>query len=417
MMKLPFKTEIWVAFKILKSGRKTLGISALFSLIGVVLGVASLVVAMAVMSGFEKALSQSLIDVTGDLRVFPRTTSSIQEPSEELIKKIQLEDSRVIDGARYAVIEAVAANQGRLSGVVIQGVEENKYERVLRLGGRVREGKLDIKNASEPDWIPAMVGRGLLKTLNLKVGDTFKVVVPIANEINPSRFSRKLATLQVTASLDLGKHEFDERWIVIGLAATQNLAGLGDGYTGLILKTENSQDAREMRDKLNQILSPDYGVKDWRQTHENLLGAAQIEKYVIFCVLLVILVAAAFNVSSTLSINVVKKYSSISLLKAVGATPGFILRVFSLQGILMGFVGLIFGILLGLLLCAAFIFLQTQFSLLPGDIYRIEGFGADLRFWDLFSISLATLVVCFVSTLAPAIRGAKLLPVEGLRYE
>lgn len=118
MMKLPFKTEIWVAFKILKSGRKTLGISALFSLIGVVLGVASLVVAMAVMSGFEKALSQSLIDVTGDLRVFPRTTSSIQEPSEELIKKIQLEDSRVIDGARYAVIEAVAANQGDRKSVV-----------------------------------------------------------------------------------------------------------------------------------------------------------------------------------------------------------------------------------------------------------------------------------------------------------
>ncbi|MGE0634251.1 MAG: FtsX-like permease family protein [Pseudobdellovibrionaceae bacterium] len=411
------RTQIWIAVRALKAGRKNVGVSALFSLLGLVLGVASLVVAMAVMSGFELALSRALVDVTGDLRLFQRAAGRFTEPWEELIEKAKKAEPRIVDGARFTILEGVAASKGRLSGVMVQGVDEAKINSVLNIKGRIIEGALEVRKKTEDDETPALVGKGLLKNLNLKVGDTFKVVVPVADDLAPSRFSRKLATFRVAAALDLGKHDFDERWIVTGLEAAQTLSAIGDGYSGLILKTTNSLDARGMAFRLNHELGAPYWVKDWRQLNENLLEAVKIEKFVIFFILLIILVAAAFNVSSTLFINVVNKYSLISILKTVGATPQFILRVFSFQGLMIGAIGLFFGIIIGLLLCFAFTFVQEQFSFLPGDVYHVDGFGASLQWMDLLVISIATLTICFVSTLAPAMRGARLSPVEGLRYE
>jgi lipoprotein-releasing system permease protein len=168
---------------------------------------------------------------------------------------------------------------------------------------------------------------------------------------------------------------------------------------------------------ITRALGYPYWTRDWQQLNQNLLEAVQLEKVVIFFVVLVMVVAACFNISSTLFVTVLRRYSDISILRTMGATRGFILRLFSIQGMLVGLVGAIAGLLLGALLCWGFSILENQFGLLPGEIYKLSQFSPELRWFDLLSIFVVAFLICFISTLAPARRGAKLEAVEGLRYE
>ena len=151
--------------------------------------------------------------------------------------------------------------------------------------------------------------------------------------------------------------------------------------------------------------------------NQNLFRAVKLEKVVIFFVILIMVIAASFNISSTLYVNVLRRYNDISILKALGMKSAELVSVFTLQGLAIGVLGSLFGFLLGLGLCFAFAWVQVHWALLPEDVYKISSFGFDLRFLDMLAVLSISLLVCFLSTLAPALRGARLNPVEGLRYE
>jgi lipoprotein-releasing system permease protein len=158
-------------------------------------------------------------------------------------------------------------------------------------------------------------------------------------------------------------------------------------------------------------------VRDWRDVNENLFEAMRLEKVVIFFVIFVIVIAAAFNVASSLYINVVRSYPEIGILKALGVSQGQLARIFSIQGVLLGFVGCVAGLLGGLALCIGFTILENQFGILPGSVYKLDRIDVQFRAIDLISIFSATMLICFLATWAPARRAAKLTAVEGLRHE
>jgi lipoprotein-releasing system permease protein len=403
----------WIAFKLLFSRRTLFGGSAVLSLVGLVLGVGALVVSMAVVSGFEATLRSALADVTGHVQIIKRPMLS--EPWQELENQIRKKEPSLVSSVRFLRTEAVIAHQGVVSGVLIQGIDEVRAPDVLNFSSRLLSGSLDLTSKDEK-ITPALIGKRIADRVGLKIGDTFRVVMPIPDAIDPGRFERRIVEFQVRGVLDMGRTDWNERMIVTTLSAAQKLVKIGDRYSGLLLKFKDIDYARTAAFNLSQHLGSNYLVYDWRDLNENLFEAVQIERPVIFLVVLIIVMVAAFNVSSTLFVNVVQRYADIAILKTLGMREKSLLRMFSVQGLLMGAIGLVGGTLFGLLLCFAFSALQGALGLTSGAVYKVDAIQIDLRFVDWIVIAVATLVICFLATLAPALRGSKLNPVEGLKY-
>lgn len=406
------KQVVWIAYRLLFSRRTLFGGSAVLSLVGLILGVGALVASMAVVSGFEATLRSAMADVTGHVQILKRPM--ISEPWQNLEAEIRKQEPTLQAAVRFLRTEAVLAHQGVVSGVVIQGVDEEQAPKVLNFSSRLVDGSLDLK--PEGPQTPALIGIGIAKRMNLKIGDRFRVVMPIPDAIDPGRFERRIVEFVVRGVLDMGKNDWNERMIITTLAAAQKLVQVGDRYSGLLLKFADIDYARTAATNLSQSLGLSYLVYDWRDLNENLFEAVKIERVVIFFVILIIVIVAAFNVSSTLFVNVVQRYADIAILKTLGLPQKSILKMFSVQGLLMGVIGVGAGTIFGWLLCLLFDLLQSTMGILSGSVYRIDSIQLDLRFVDWVAIAAATLLICFLATLAPALRGSKLNPVEGLKY-
>jgi lipoprotein-releasing system permease protein len=188
--------------------------------------------------------------------------------------------------------------------------------------------------------------------------------------------------------------------------------------SGIRFKLKKSEFAADWaRDVQEDLGWNNYSAVDWEQPHKNFLAAIEYEKYVMFFVILIILITACVNVTTSLFVLVLKKYRDISLFRTMGASPMMIVMLFCVHGLFMGVVGLVLGLGLGFAMCFAFEVIQKIFPLMPSDIYRISFIATDFRSGDLLLICVSTLLICFISTLIPAIRGARLSPIEGLKYE
>lgn len=409
---MKFSTWISLSWHLLKTGRgRFFDLNTWVAIGGISIGVACLVVSMSVMTGFEVTLQKSVTDFGGHLRIGIPSWSQDKRVGDKLQK--DLPDFRA--ATEYLLTKAVVARAGNVRGVVIQGIDRRTSTDVLNFSSRVIDGNL---NLAPVDGIPqAYIGTVFANELGLKIGDKFRIVVPLVNDIDPTKFRRKMAEFQVASILDFGKHEYNERFLVIDLGEAQTLSNRVNEIDGLMVRLADPGRARELVPVVQGILGPAYDIRDWREVNESLFQAVEIERRVIFFVVLIIVIAAAFVVAISLFINVVRRYPDIGLLKAVGASRKDVLRIFGLQGLLLGSFGLIFGGLLGAILCALFSTVESHWDLLQGSIYKVDHIDLALRFQDAVAIVFATLVICFLATLAPALKGAGLTPVEGLRNE
>jgi lipoprotein-releasing system permease protein len=411
------KFHFWMAFRMLLSKHSQLfSLSGVNALVGLILGVACLVVSMAVMSGFESTLKNSVADVTGHVQILIKGQNQ-QLSKDELVERTKKVTGDLVAATRFSYLEAVIAREGKLSGVMLQGVDPDTIRQTLGLESRLTAGKLEITPDTDAKVAPAVVGLGLAKEMKLEVGQEFRIVLPLRNELDPNQFRRKVGVFKVAGIVDLGKYDYNQRMILTSLEVTQSLAEIGNRYSGIILRFKDIDKAREIAANLSRELGMGYLVKDWHDVNENLFQAVGIEKIVIFFVILIIVIAAAFNVASTLYINVVTRFSEIGLLKAFGVSSRGIVQIFCWQGLLMGALGLIGGMFLGLALCFLFGWVESHYGLLPGSIYKVDRIDLSLRWTDASAIALATMIICFLATLAPALRGASLSPVEGLKNE
>lgn len=406
------KSLAWIAWRLLMSRTTLFGGSAPLALVGLVLGVAALVASMAVMSGFEMTLKNAMADVSGHAQIIKR--SRINDDWRELEDRVRKIEPTLVSSARFVFVEAVMAHGGKISGVLIQGVDSERLDQVLNFKNRVIAGSGTLKGAG-PN--AALIGKGLAKKMGLQEGDRFRVVVPVADAIDPSSFQRKVGQFQVHGILDLGKYEWNERFILTDIVTAQEVAGIGDRYTGLLMKFEDINYARTAALNLSMTLGSPYWVRDWRDSNENLFEAVEVERPGIFFVVLVITLVAAFNISATLFVNVVRRYKDIAILKTIGVSEKDIVKIFVFQGLFLGIIGLGLGFLLGYILSLLFSLAQSKLGLIAGEVYRLDSIDINIRWVDSIAIVIATLLICFIATLAPARRGGKLNPVEGLRNE
>lgn len=406
--------SFWVLKRYIKAWRRFFDISILLTILGIAVGVAVLVVAMSAFSGFQTTLKEAMMEVFGHVAVYRRGEQKI-ENAKALREKIKKHYKDVAHDMAFLNQESLVSSKGKISAVLLNGIEKDKAAKVLNISGRIDEGKVDW---SETDGFPAaFLGKDLAKKLALKPGDTFNVIFPRASKVSVSDLNPIVKKFYVSAILDLGQYEFNSRFVFVDLPVIQSVLNT-KSISGIRFKLKKSELAGEWaRDVQEDLGWNNYSAVDWEQPHKNFLAAIEYEKYVMFFVILIILITACVNVTTSLFVLVLKKYRDISLFRTMGASPSMIVMLFCVHGLFMGVVGLVLGLGLGFAMCFLFEVIQKMFPLMPSDIYKISFIASDFRMSDLLLICVSTLVICFISTLIPAIRGARLSPIEGLKYE
>jgi lipoprotein-releasing system permease protein len=310
--------------------------------------------------------------------------------------------------------------------VVLRGIDASTDRLVTGLSKSVVEGtidRLEPKMGEGSDTLPGLLlGKELAKHLNLSVGDKVNVISPMGN-ITPLGMMPKMKPFRVAGIFNTGMFEYDSTLAYVSLGQAQSFFDLGDTVTGVQLKVEDVYHTGELARSINQTLGTDFYARDWMQMNRNILFALKTEKVVMFIILTLIVLVAAFGIASTLFMVVMEKNRDIAILKSMGATGSSIMKIFVLEGLVIGVIGTVLGVFSGLLIALnlepiiAVIQKVTGQNFFSKDIYYLDRFPSLVVPSDVVLISVTAVLISFVATLYPAWQASRMLPAEALRYE
>jgi lipoprotein-releasing system permease protein len=420
---MPF--ELFIGLRYLKAKRKSTFISIItfISTAGVTLGVMALIVVLAVMTGFEEDLKEKILGTNAHIVVVK--SGGPMEDYHQVMEKLQ--GFKGVTAATPFIYNQVMLASGKnVSGVVLRGIDVQSDKLVTRLSKSVVEGsidKLDPTPGAGPDALPGlMVGKELAKHLNLFVGDKVNVVSPMGN-ITPLGMMPKMKPFRVTGIFNTGMFEYDSTLAYVSLSQAQSFFDLGDTVTGIQLKVEDVYSTGELARSINRTLGAGYYARDWMQMNRNILFALKTEKIVMFVILTLIVLVAAFGIASTLFMVVMEKTRDIAILKSMGATGSSIMKIFVLEGLIIGVTGTILGVISGLLVAfnlesiIDFIQKVTGLNFFSKDVYYLDHFPSLVITSDVVLISVTAVLISFIATLYPSWQASRMLPAEALRYE
>ena len=411
MTRLPF--ELFLGLRYLKPKRTFVSVITLISLSGVAIGVWVLIVVIAVMSGFDRELREKLMGMHAHVTM---TSGGLIEHSDKLLQTV-LETPRVKAASPFAMGLLWIVFEQRVATPYLKGIDPQREVTVSKLGSYIKEGSLDLAGDK------VVIGRELASQYGIFLGDKITVNSPRALEKKGEEVDLPME-LTVTGIFESGMYEYDVGLIFTSLETAQELYNLGNAVHGIEVLTDDPiNGARDVADALNKKLARPLHAQTWAELNQRLLGAIQVEKSVMFFILTFIIIVAAFGIMSTLITVTVQKTREIGVMKALGAASGKILRIFVLQGFIVGVFGVAIGLGLGLLTVHNinpinhFLSRVVGIDLFPRDIYNFPSIPAFLTLRDLLTIGISALVICTLAGLLPALRAARLEPVEALRYE
>ena len=386
------------------------------SIAGIALGVAALITVLSVMNGFEQELRSRILGMAAHA-----TISGYREPLAdwERVASLASENPDVTGVAPYVQNEIMLTKGSRVSGAVVKGIRPDLEPQVSSVGEHMRAGRLDDLKPGEYSII---LGSELAYNLGAHVGDQITMITPQAN-FSPAGVLPRLRRFRVTGIFEIGMYEYDRGVALIDLQDAEKLFKMGEGVTGVRLKLADMFQAPQVSRALAQQLGGDLRVEDWTRQHANFFRAVQTEKRVMFVILTLIVAVAAFNIVSTLVMVVTDKRADIAILRTLGATPGTVLRIFMIQGALIGMLGTVIGIVGGVALAlnveTIVPAIEKTFGVqfMPADIYYISEVPSQLDWPDVWHIGGVAFLLSFVATLYPAWRASRTQPAEALRYE
>jgi lipoprotein-releasing system permease protein len=308
---------------------------------------------------------------------------------------------------------------GSVRGVVVRGIVPELEEKVAAIGLHMVAGKLE---SLEPGEFRIVIGSELARALGARVGDKITLIAP-QGLVTPAGILPRLKQFTVDGVFEVGMFEYDSSLALIHLSDAQKLYGMGDAASGVRLKLKDLFQSREVTRDLFTRLRGDLYISDWTRSHANYFRAVQIEKTMMFIILLLIVAVAAFNIVSTLVMAVTDKQPDIAILRTLGASPGGIMKIFVVQGALIGVIGTLIGVVGGVALAlnidVVVPFLERLFSIqfLSREVYYITELPSDLQSGDVVAIGLVSLLLSLLATLYPSWRAARVNPAEALRYE
>jgi len=403
--------ELFVARRYLTARRKQAFISVitLISVAGIAIGVAALVIAIALITGFQGDVQEKILGATSHVMVSDLGGRGL-EGYEEMAGKI-----RAIPGVES--VSAVVYNTvlitgiGETSGALVKGIDFERERPGSPWLQRLEAGEIP-KAGGGRDGL--LLGRDLALRIGAQVGDVVRIITA-SSTLGPTGLLPKRKTFEVAGIFSTGLYEFDSTTALVAISVAQKLFGLEGRASYIQVKLDDIFAAPAIGEKIKAALPPVVYITTWMELNKSLFSALKLEKNIMFLTITLIVIVAALNIIATLILMVMEKTRDIGILMAIGATPQMINRIFFFQGALIGVLGTALGVILGLGWCA----LANAFELIkiPVDIYQISHVPFRMRPLDLAVIVGVTLLISFVSTLFPARRAAKVDPVVALKYE
>jgi lipoprotein-releasing system permease protein len=386
-----------------------------FSFLGIMLGVATLIIVMAVMNGFRKELLDKILGLNGHIVVQPLESplTDWKEVAERIskVQGIRLA-APVVDG------QALASSPFNASGVFVRGIRSQDLDNVTSIAKNIKQGTLD----GFDDKQGVAIGRRLADQLSLRAGDSITLVSP-RGAVTPMGTTPRIKPYKVAAVFEIGMSEYDSSFVFMPLVEAQAYFNRANDVTAIEIYTANPDKIDIYRKSVTEAAQRPIFLVDWRQRNSTFFNALQVERNVMFLILTLIVLVAALNIVSGLIMLVKDKGSDIAILRTMGASQGSVMRVFLITGAAIGVVGTLVGFLLGLVVCLniesirQFISWMTNTELFSPELYFLSKLPAEVDVGETAAVVIMALTLSFLATLYPSWRAARLDPIEALRYE
>jgi lipoprotein-releasing system permease protein len=414
----PFAPFEWlISLRYLRARRKEGFISVIagFSFLGIMLGVATLIIVMAVMNGFRKELLDKILGLNGHLLVQP-----LESPLTDW--KVVAERINTVKGIRLAapIVEgqALATSPFGATGVLVRGIRSEDLTNITSIARNIKQGTLEGFDEGQG----LAIGRRLADTLSLRAGDNVTIVAA-KGAVTPMGTLPRTKTYRVAAVFEIGMSEYDAAFVFMPITEAQAYFNRPNDVTAIEVYTTDPDKIEAFRKSVTEAAGRPIFMVDWRQRNATFFNALQVERNVMFLILTLIVLVAALNIISGLIMLVKDKTSDIAILRTIGATQGAIMRIFLITGASIGMVGTIIGFLVGTVICLniesirRFISWLTNTELFSPELYFLSKLPAEMDVGETFAVVLMALTLSLLATLYPSWRAARLDPVEALRYE
>jgi len=421
--------EFFISKRYLRAKRKQVFVSIItfISIFGIFLGVAALIIVLAVMNGFETDLRTKILgikshieltaDIGGSMRNYPKVQESITGIEG------------VVASTPFIYTQAMIRSGNSISGIVIRGLDTQSAFKVINLG-KIREGSIEYLNKIPQELSRKyseqiggiVIGKEMARNMGIFLYDTITIISPVGIS-TPMGMMPRMKKFAVVGIFESGFYEYDSTLAYLSLRNCQDFLQMGDRVTGIDIKVDDIYKADSIARKIQNKLGFPFWANNWMQMNKNLFSALKLEKRVMFIILSLIVLVAAFNIISALIMIVMEKSKDIAILKSMGATSRGIMKIFIYQGLIVGLIGTFLGCIAGLSVAlnlqkiSLFVEKIFHFKILPGDVYYLSELPSQVNYGDVFVIIVGTLLVCFLSTIYPSLRASRLDPAEALRYE
>lgn len=417
----------------MRAKRKQVFVSIItfISILGIFLGVAALIIVLAVMNGFEEDLRQKILGIRSHIEV----TSAMSGPMTNYatIRKEIDDVPGVVASTPFIYTQAMMRSAASVTGVVLRGLEVESAPRVINLG-KIREGRLEDLDAipssvlqklpvEDRELSGILIGKEMARNMRLSLYDALTIISPIGGISTPMGMVPRMKKFLVVGIYESGFYEYDSSLAFLSLKSSQEFLDMGEAVSGIDLVVSDIYKADAISRHIQSKLGFPYFAQNWMEMNRNLFSALKLEKLVMFIILSLIVLVAAFNIISALIMIVMEKNKDIAILKSMGATSSMIMKIFIYQGLIVGVVGTFFGCIAGVTIAlnlqriTRFVEKVLNVQILPGDVYYLSELPSKVNFGDVGIIVAGTLIVCFLSTIYPSLRASRLDPAEALRYE
>ncbi len=415
--------ELFVSLRYLRAKRKQafISVNTLISVVGVMLGVMAMMVVLAVMTGFSTDIKSKILGMNAHIRIMSRTGMMGQHG--EIVERLERVEG-LKASAPFIHGQIMLRHRSYVSGAVLKGIDPSKARQVLDLEKCIKKSSLEaladkgrLQAEDGRTGVPGIIlGKELARLLVAGQGDELYAISPLGGSLTPlgARVPH-MKRFRVVGVFDSGMYDYDSSFAYVSLESAQQLLRLKQSVHGIEVKVDDIYQVDKISGEILSTLGPGFWTQDWMQMNKNFFSALKLEKVVMFIILVLIILVAAFNIISTLIMMVMEKRKDIAILKSMGMTGKRIMKIFMIEGLIIGVLGTILGLAGGGFLC--FLLKRYEFVQLPSDVYYISTLPVKVEALDVALVALSAIAISFLATLYPAYQASRLEPVSAIRYE